>query len=115
MVSSTYYSLIEDEGEGEVAVFSAKRWDRRSSWALIESSNPCHDAQVVGSYRVLNPLRLIVLTAKPEDYTTAPKHLQEEILILIVSENFSEHVFFVSMQEPSLPSIAYWLYNNQLH
>ena len=29
------------EGEGEVAVFSAKRWDRRNNLALIESAAPC--------------------------------------------------------------------------
>ena len=37
--------------EGEVAVFSAKRWDHRNRADLIESATPCHDAQVVGSYR----------------------------------------------------------------
>ena len=57
-------------GEGEVAVFSAKCWDRR-----IESATPCHDSQVVGSYRVSKPLRLTVLAAKSEDYATAPQHL----------------------------------------
>ena len=36
------------EGEGEVAVFSAKHWDHRSSKALIESATPHFDAQVVG-------------------------------------------------------------------
>ena len=65
-------SCILSEGEGEVAVFSAKRWDRRSSSALTESATPCHDAQVVGSFQVSNPLRLIVLASKSEDYTTAP-------------------------------------------
>ena len=39
------------------------RWDRRNRLNLIESATPCHDAQVVGSYRVSNPLRLIVLAA----------------------------------------------------
>ena len=62
------------EGEGEVAFFSAKRWDRRNRADLIESATPCHDAQVVGPYR--NPLRLTVLAAMSEDYTTAPQHLQ---------------------------------------
>ena len=62
--------------ESEVAVFSAKRWDRRSSEALIESTAPCHDAQVVRPYRVSNPLHLTVLTTKLEDYTTAPQRLQ---------------------------------------
>ena len=58
------------EGEGEVAVFSAKRWDRRNRADLIESANPCHDAQMVGSYRGLNPLHLTVPASKSEDYTT---------------------------------------------
>ena len=39
-------------GEGEIAVFGAKRWDRRSRADLIESVTPCHDAQVVEPYRV---------------------------------------------------------------
>ena len=47
-----------------MVVFSSKRWDRRSSQALIESATPCHDAQVVRPHRVLNPLRLTVLSAK---------------------------------------------------
>ena len=61
------------EGEGEVAFFSAKRWDRRNRTDLIESPTPCHDAHVVGPFRNSNPLRL---TAMSEDYTTAPQHLQ---------------------------------------
>ena len=65
----------EGEGEGEVAFFRAKSWNRRSRTDLIESATPCHDAHVVGSYRVSNPLRLIVLAANSEDYTTAPQHL----------------------------------------
>ena len=63
------------EGEGEVASFSAKRWDRRNRADLIESATPCHDALVVGSYRDSNPLCLTVLAAMSEDYTTAPQHL----------------------------------------
>ena len=48
-------------GEGEVAFFCAKRWgDRRNRVDLIEFATPCHDAHVVGSYRVSNPLRLTV-------------------------------------------------------
>ena len=62
----------EGEGEGEVAFFSAKRWDRRNRTDLIESATPCHDAQVVGLYRGSNPLRLTILAAMSEDYTTAP-------------------------------------------
>ena len=65
------------EGEGEVAFFSAKRWDRRNRAGLIESATPCHDAQVVGPYRDSNQLRLTVLAAMSDDYTTAPQHLQE--------------------------------------
>ena len=66
----------DGEGEGEVAFFSAKRWDRRNRADLIESATPCHDARVVGPYRDSNPLRLTVLAAMSEDYTTAPQHLQ---------------------------------------
>ena len=66
----------EGEGEGEVAFFSAKRWDRRNRADLIESATPCHDAQVVGPYRDSNPHRLTILAAMSEDYTTAPQHLQ---------------------------------------
>ena len=67
---------INGFGEGEVAFFSAKRWDRRNRADLIESATPCHDAQVVGPYRDSNPLRLTILAAMSEDYTTAPQHLQ---------------------------------------
>ena len=67
---------IEGEGEGEVAFFSAKRWHCRNRADLIESATPCHDAQVVGPYRDSNPLRLTILAAMSEDYTTAPQHLQ---------------------------------------
>ena len=56
--------------------FSAKRWDRRNRAGLIESTAPCHNAHVVGSYQVSNPLHLTVLTAKSEDHTTAPQHLR---------------------------------------
>ena len=66
---------INGEGEGEVAFFSANRWNRRNRAGLIESATPCHDAQVVGTYRDSNPLRLTVLAAISEDYTTAPQHL----------------------------------------
>ena len=70
------------EGEGEVAFFSAKRWDRRNRADLIESANPCHaNAQVLGSYRVSNLFRMTVLATKSEDYTTAPQHLQRSMLI----------------------------------
>ena len=62
--------------EGEVAFFSAKRWDRRNRAGIIECPTPCHDAQVVGLYWDSNPLRLTILAAMSEDYTTAPQHLQ---------------------------------------
>ena len=74
--SSAYLSHANYEGEGDVAVFSAKRWDRRNRADLIESATPCHDAQVVRPYRDSNPLRLTVLATLSVDYTTAPKHLQ---------------------------------------
>ena len=64
------------EGEGEVAFFSAKSWDHRNRADLIESVTPCHDAQVVGLYRDSDPLRLTILAAVSQDYTTAPQHLQ---------------------------------------
>ena len=62
---------MEGEGEGEVAFFSAKRWDRRNRADLMESVTPCHDAQVAGLYRDSNPFHLTVLASKSEDYTTA--------------------------------------------
>ena len=83
--------------EGEVAFFSAKRWDRRNRADLIESATPCHDAQVVGLYRDLNPLRLTILAAMSEDYTTAPQHLVivlfKETPIYEGPPHFSEHKF----------------------
>ena len=68
-------------GEGEVAFFSAKRWDRRNRADLIESATPCHGALVVVPYRDSNPLRLTVLAAMSEDYTTAPQHLQSSTYV----------------------------------
>ena len=62
-VISNRWKSDNGEGEGEVAFFSAKRWDRRNRVDLIESATPCHDAQVVGPYRDSNPLRLTVLAA----------------------------------------------------
>ena len=59
-------SGVTGEGEGEVAFFSAKHWDRRNRADLIESTTRCHDAQVVGSYRDSNPLHLTVLAAMSE-------------------------------------------------
>ena len=72
MASGLSAFIATGEGEGEVAFFSAKRWDRRNRADLIESATPCHDAQVVGPYRDSNPLRLTILAAMSEDYTTAP-------------------------------------------
>ena len=43
------------EGEGEVAFFSAKRWDRRNRADLIESATPCHDALPGGALPGLEP------------------------------------------------------------
>ena len=63
------HTTVADEGEGEVAVFSAKCWDRRNSQALIESAIPCHDAQ--RCWWDLNPVHLTVLAAKSVDYNTA--------------------------------------------
>ena len=37
---------------------------------VIEYATLCHDANVVGLYRVLSPVHMTVLTAKPEDYAT---------------------------------------------
>ena len=71
--------------EGEVAFFSAKRWDRRNRADIIKSATPCNDAYVVRSYRVSNPLHLTVLAAMSEDYTTAPQHLR---FVLVSSVNF---------------------------
>ena len=71
---------IKAEGEGEIAVFTAKRWDRRSSEVLIELATPCHDTQVVGPYQVSNPLCLTVLTAKSVEYTTALQYLQRQLV-----------------------------------
>ena len=78
-----FHSSEKAEGEGEVAFFSAKRWDRRNRADLFESATPCHDAQVVGLYRDSNPLRLTILAAMSEDYTTAPQHLQSQQLLII--------------------------------
>ena len=78
-VRNCVVNCIEGEGEGEVAFFSVKRWDRRNRADRIESATPCHDALVVGPYWESNPLRLTVLAAMSEDYTTAPQHLQKKV------------------------------------
>ena len=77
--------LPQTIGEGEVAFFSAKRWNCRIRIDLIESVTPCRDAQVVGPYWGSNPLHLTVLAAMSEDYTTAPQHLQYETLDPLLS------------------------------
>ena len=35
--------------------FDAKCWDQGNRADLIESATPCHDAEVMGPYRVSNP------------------------------------------------------------
>ena len=82
----TFIVIYALKGEGEVAFFSAKRWDRRNRADLIESATPCHDAQVVGLYRDSNPLRLTILAAMSEDYTTAPQPLKEDILRIKIKQ-----------------------------
>ena len=61
--------------EGEGPTFRAKRWDGGNRADLIESVTPCHDTQAVRPYQDLNQLRLTILAAILEDYTTAPQHL----------------------------------------
>ena len=84
-------SQFLSSSEGEVAFFSAKRWDRRNREDLIESATPCHDAQVVGPYRDSNPLRLTTLDAMSEDYTTVPQHLQA---ICMIKTHDSQYVLY---------------------
>ena len=60
------------EGGGEVAVSSAKSWDRRIKEDLIEYVTPCQDAPVAGLALRLNPVHLNILDAKSEDCTNAP-------------------------------------------
>ena len=43
---------------------------------IIESATPCHDAQVIKSYRESNQLCLTVPAAKSKNYTTAPQSIQ---------------------------------------
>ena len=66
----------------------------------MESATPCHDVQVVGSYRASNPLRLTVLAAKSEDYTTALHHLQcsspHSVFILQATYSVSVEKLFLS-------------------
>ena len=68
--------------EGEVAVLRAKSRPNRVH-------DPCHDAQMVGSYHISNPLCVSVLATMPEDYTTAPQHL-----LLKAALTWSEFVKF---------------------
>ena len=72
--TASWHTTSSSEGEG--AFFSAMCWDGENRADLIESATPCHTAQVVGPYRDSSPVCLIVMAAMPEDYTTAPQHLQ---------------------------------------
>ena len=86
--------ILHAIGEGEVAVFSARRWDRRNRADLVKSTTPCHGAQVGRSYWALSPLRLTVLASKPEDYNTAPEHLQS-----LVRNKFGEKQVKIDLLE----------------
>ena len=57
--------------EGEVAVFSAKCRDGRSIEDLPESATPSLDAHAEELYLKANPVRLTLLAAKSDYYTTA--------------------------------------------
>ena len=46
----TFPCVAEDESE--LAVFSAKGWDRKSRVNLIECATPCNDDQLVGHYLI---------------------------------------------------------------
>ena len=50
----------------------------------IESATPCHEAEKGRLYRASNPVRMTVLAAKSEDYTTAPPHLQIRLMMGLV-------------------------------
>ena len=69
-------------GEGGVAIHSAKLLDRRKLAGLIDFVTTCHDAQMVGPYRLSNQPRLTVLIAKSEDYATVPPNFQVPLVIL---------------------------------
>ena len=43
---SYVHNVTGCKGEDEVAVFSAKHWDRKSREDLLESATSCHNAQV---------------------------------------------------------------------
>ena len=47
---------------------------------LIKSVTLCHDAQVMGPYRVSSPLCLTVLAAESEDYTTVPQQIRGKLV-----------------------------------
>ena len=47
-----------------------KCWNRWNRADLIKCTTPCHDAQEVSPYQVLNPLCPTILTQKSWDYTT---------------------------------------------
>ena len=65
-----------DECEGEVAVFSAKHYDRRSRIGLNECVTPCDDAQVVGHFLGSSPVCLTNLAASSELYSNALQRLR---------------------------------------
>ena len=46
LVSKSVQQKRHGEGEGQVSVFSAKRWDCRSSFSINQAAILCHDAQV---------------------------------------------------------------------
>ena len=108
------YIIRAGEGEGEVAFFSAKRWDRRNRADLIESTTPCHDAQVVGPYQDSNPLPLTILAAMSEDYTTAPQHNSIQCSCSEIKPSQKESlVLHVTHTSPY--KIQNLLYNPKLH
>ena len=55
--------------------FSAPSTEIAEIEDLIEFTTPCHESQVVGSYRVSNPFSLTIPAAKSKDCTTASQRL----------------------------------------
>ena len=86
-------------GVGVVVALSTKCWHHRRSLAIIKSATPCHDAQAVYHARVLNPVRLAVVTATSEDYINAPQHVQ---LMLVRTKGRERFLFFEIKDTPSL-------------
>ena len=58
--------------------------DRRNRADLIESATLVMTLQWWGPYRDANPLRLTVLAAMSEDYTTAPRHEHKVVRGVII-------------------------------